>query len=625
MIEKLMKAVKRGNKKRGRNIAIGAVVGFLLSCTAVMGADEYLWIGNNGGKIGFNTASTAEIDGSDGNWQDKNPYSENIWSGSIYVNNITLSSNANNGKIDDTYGGRDVSYGIRFSVDLSGFINNGLIAGVSNIENYGIINTENIGSITNNGSIEIENTEGSGMASAFGILNNGNIETLTNNGNIETLINKGLIIGTTSSNSGISSSGKIGILTNDGLIMGIGNNYGGSGIHFYDGKVTTLANNGLITGASIFSSGFGINNSAEKITILINNGSITGEGVTGSSGIRNDAYSRNALIEHIANSGIITGQSYGIYNKDNGVIEVVTNTGVVYGNTNAVKNDTTITSLNNYGILATKGNAVINGTITNMENNYGLYIERTTGVVTKGSGGKKAVKIGDSEREMTIKNADITGGSGIGTSTESFEFSGNPTEFDNSILNGKDDTLKVSGAGNEITGSTINAYETAILFNNSISGELTLSGTIVNGEASGSNRTIINGTDIKETLILRSGEITYKDGTKGTQNTIINGNISMLDGDDVLVIGTGTIINGDIDMGDNNDLLTIEAGSVINGTLDGGVGNDTLNFNSTVTRTATNDGINIQHNISEFQNMNINTNVTLFEKTVAGDGSIMEV
>ena len=40
MIEKIMKAVKRGNKKRGKNITVGAVVGMLLSCTVVMGAGE---------------------------------------------------------------------------------------------------------------------------------------------------------------------------------------------------------------------------------------------------------------------------------------------------------------------------------------------------------------------------------------------------------------------------------------------------------------------------------------------------------------------------------------------------------------------------------------------------------
>lgn len=39
MIEKIMKAVKSGNKKRGKNITIRAVVGMLLSCTAVLGGD----------------------------------------------------------------------------------------------------------------------------------------------------------------------------------------------------------------------------------------------------------------------------------------------------------------------------------------------------------------------------------------------------------------------------------------------------------------------------------------------------------------------------------------------------------------------------------------------------------
>ena len=67
-------------------------------------------------------------------------------------------------------------------------------------------------------------------------------------------------------------------------------------------------------------------------------------------------------------------------------------------------------------------------------------------------------------------------------------------------------------------------------------------------------------------------------------------------------------------MGAENDTLTIGAGSIVNGKLDGGTGDDTLNFGSAVTRTVVNDGINIQHNISGFENMNINTNVTLFEK-----------
>ena len=40
MIEKIMKAVKSENKKSGRNITVGAVVGRPLSCTDVMGTKQ---------------------------------------------------------------------------------------------------------------------------------------------------------------------------------------------------------------------------------------------------------------------------------------------------------------------------------------------------------------------------------------------------------------------------------------------------------------------------------------------------------------------------------------------------------------------------------------------------------
>ena len=99
MIEKIMKAVKSSNKKRSRNITIGAVVGFLLSCTAVMGADSHLWIKGDSGKIQFNTTETADDDGS---WNDGNPYSNNNWDKDTepktYTNNTVLSSNGANGK-----------------------------------------------------------------------------------------------------------------------------------------------------------------------------------------------------------------------------------------------------------------------------------------------------------------------------------------------------------------------------------------------------------------------------------------------------------------------------------------------------------------------------------------------
>ena len=77
MIGKLLKMVKSSNKKRGRNITIGAVVGMLLSCSSVMKADEFLWIRGNGGEgeIEYNTAVTNDKTGTAGNWSKENPYS----------------------------------------------------------------------------------------------------------------------------------------------------------------------------------------------------------------------------------------------------------------------------------------------------------------------------------------------------------------------------------------------------------------------------------------------------------------------------------------------------------------------------------------------------------------------
>ena len=82
MIEKIIKAIKSNNKKRSRNITIGAVIGFLLSCTAVAGVeDKYLWIKKDG-EIKFNTTATIDADGS---WSEENPYEEIIWNALIRI------------------------------------------------------------------------------------------------------------------------------------------------------------------------------------------------------------------------------------------------------------------------------------------------------------------------------------------------------------------------------------------------------------------------------------------------------------------------------------------------------------------------------------------------------------
>ncbi|MCF2674789.1 autotransporter outer membrane beta-barrel domain-containing protein, partial [Fusobacterium varium] len=85
------------------------------------------------------------------------------------------------------------------------------------------------------------------------------------------------------------------------------------------------------------------------------------------------------------------------------------------------------------------------------------------------------------------------------------------------------------------------------------------------------------------------------------------------------------VVNGNINMGEGADTLTIGDGTIINGTLDGGDSDseDTLNFGmSSVAKSnpAESEGVRILYNISNFENMNINTNVTLFEKTINANG-----
>ena len=598
MIEKIMKVVKSSNKKRGRNITVGAVVGMLLLCTTVMGADNYLWIREDSGAIEFNTAITNDASGAGGNWNEEHPYSdENIWDADTktYINNMTLLSTAINITADGY--ARDASCALKLSGDLGGVINNSLIMGtdINNVarESSGIYiyNSSNVETITNNGLI-IASTGGSS-----GIFNFGTVETLTNTGSIMGTgprAGDGIrSINTTASPASLAN------LTNTGLIAGAGG--GGSGVAYMNVNMETLTNSGLIKGiGNGSSSGFGIafGGMVGTSDSIVNNGLITGTG---------------------------TSDSFGIANRVNGTLETITNTGIIYGEKFAVNNDVaTITSLNNYGILAAKTASVISlyGTITS-ENNYGLMFKGYSGNYTAkddidyGKFGTTTEIDGytviNTKAEGTDKN-NITG-------TESLELENGVLTYDDStgspqtenisldkkyILNGITDTLLVSTGDNKFNNSVINAYETAVKFDTA-GGILTLTGTIVNGGADGASDTV-KGSDNGDTLTLQSG-------------SIVNGNISMEGGNDIFVIGSEVTINGNIGMGDNDDILTIEAGSVINGTLDGETGNDTLNFNPKTTRALGNNEINVLHNISNFENMNINTNVTLFEKTVKDDGT----
>ena len=595
MIEKIMKAVKSSNKRRGRNITIGAVIGFLLSCTAVMGADNYLWIKGDSGKIQFNTIITDDENGTKGNWNTTNPYKEITWNPKTktYTNNMTLLSSAANGK--DKY--ENISYGLRLSGDLTdvNFINNGSITGIMSDNDsyygYGIYNTATMGDIAN-----------TGLISGYGFFG-----------------------------YGIYNEGTIGKLNNSGIILGsaLGNSYG---IYNTSNKTIRKLNNiGIILGSvngdcivwGIYNCGYG------RITNLNNIGLITvlSENNSAAYSIRNDSE-----IVNLNNIGIISGNcdSVGIYND--GTIGTLNNTGIIYGKTNAIYNDGgTITTAKNYGILVNgndrekivDGLDIVDETPKESEIlNKGL-IFKAVGETYKAAADDYQ-KFGQTfnDSEITIINAKAEGTEDNITGTESLKLENGTLSYNDSknnykvetissnkryILNGITNTLKVSGKNNELNDSIINAYGTAVVFGDTGDKKLTLSGSIVNGgiDESDSNPgtkvAAILGSDNGDTLILQSIV-----SNQGTQNTVVNGNINMGAGADTLTIGDGTIINGTLDGGDSDF-------------------KDTLNFGiSSVTKSipAKSQEIKIMHNITNFENMNIgeNTNVTLFEKTIGADG-----
>ena len=629
-MDKIIKAVKSSNKKRGRNITLGAVVGMLLSYTVVMGADDnYLWIKGEEETIKF---STIDGGGSGSNWSNENPYDENSWLGNTYTNN-TILSGTNNGKGLS----KPTGYGLKLSGDLKevSFINNGLVLGKGEY-NYGIFNSScNIKSIINNGIIYgyytgIGNSSDNSSSSIIGnILNNGTVfgsdfgiynESYGYNSvsTIDNIINNGTVY---SNNTGIenytniSASSNIGNIINNGTVFG-NSNAGIDNKSYGYNSVSTIKN--IVNDGAIYGNYLGIDNHSDKyasstIENIVNTGTVFGS----SSGIdNNNNNSGSSIIGNIVNTGTVFGSSSGIDNNNNNsgssIIGNIVNTGTVCGNDfgihlhneysgpcniNNILNSGvifgkllysiynyggTIDNIYNYGILANESsNEVVTG--VDKLKKYGLIIKN--GVIqeksTNTNEGPISIIIGYDDkgipitRKMTIKNI---------TDPAPSSFEGNQTD---SILNALTNTYKVTGKNYKVTDSIINAYEDAVVFEGE-GNNLTLLGTIVNG-------------GIKDD--------TY--AIKGSKES------------NTLTLQDGTIINGDIFMDEGNDILNIENGAQFNGTLDGGPNNDILNFNP-ASNTDNNEEIRIQRDISNFENININTNVTLYENTISNDGKKIE-
>ena len=615
----------------------------------------------------------------------------------VYISNLKGGSFVNNGTISGVSSGEAGSgYGIYLnSVSGNGFTleNNGLISG-KGYNSYGICgSTSNIGTLKNNGLILAfgeKSNSNYGIYMAKGtsgrVLENNGLILAKNTGiyligNTKTLTNEGSILGNSSgilipSDGGIINGDAV-TIANKGIILtrSTGREYKGIAIYGSNkmkDRVGTLTNDGLISAKGNDKSlGMQVSDSG-KVGNIISNGLILSNG----TGIRATAATNEnkGKIGNIVNNGAISAEKYGIAadptNNNGGFIDKIVNTGVIYGKDNAIKKiagGTTIGEIKdavNYGILVNGANNDVVDGVKNPLQNYGLTIKDANGsaTITAGTvdlkpkevivGYKRTVESGTAKdtpikRNLTIKNAVIAE-----NATSSFVFSTNGKEYDNSILNGMNDTLKISGANvnREVKGSIINAYGNAVIFKDANQKKLTLSGTIVNGGIK-DGVVAIKGSEGADTLILQSENVGYTDGTTGSQNTIINGNIDMGNGANSITLKTDTIVNGSITTGTGADTLNIESGAINNGNIVMGAGADTLTIGSgaiingtlnggtdTAKSTSENNILNfgtagsssseetrVFYDISNFENMNINSNVTFYEKTTDKDGKAKDL
>ena len=463
MIEKVMKAVKSSNKKRSRNITIGAVIGFLLLCTAVMGEDIGLKItqDNKDSPIKFN----------DKEYDSNTPeFSDNTFKDNTYTNNMTISAENASG---DAYGIKLNLPGESSSISI---INNGTISGNSTKSTgNGIYNESGkIETLTNNGLIS-----GSSPTNGYGISNGNGIGILTNNG---------IISGSSSANGyGIYNNlKKIETLTNNGIISGSGSN--GNGIKTNFGAIETLANTGVIYGkTNAIVRGNGTIGTSNNYGILVNGDDR--EKVVNNLTIVNatpDKDNINLSKNEILNRGLIftaLGAGYKVGEED------YKQFGAIYKDKDIVigyeKDDENPASSN----PITKKYTIINAKAIESENDMTGINAATEEVNITGTESLKLengiLTYGDSQKEK------ISSGKGY-------------------ILNGITDTLKVTKKHNELNDSIINAYKTAIVMEGD-STYLELNNTIVNG-----------GLGDNSPVILTKGDKNFLT-IKG--DTIVNGEI----------------------------------------------------------------------------------------------------
>lgn len=299
--------------------------------------------------------------------------------------------------------------------------------------------------------------------------------------------------------------------------------------------------------------------------------------------------SSNAKDVTVENNGFIDGVTVGRdYDSiktnakfiNNGIITNEGNALVIYSDQANVSNYGIIKAGKNEGTQTYNGVVLANGATTQNFNNCGIVIDGDGKISSVGASNQQVTM--DNGITYTVKNA-VDSSSGTAQVITMNGTDGNKA-FDKYILNGLDETIKVTTTGNTISNSVVNSLDKAI--NIESGAELGLGSTTVNGNIA------ING-----------GTLTLTD-----INNKINGNVSGTTDNDIIKLGyqvdsntnytnLNTILKGSgvdtlkfHDNGNTIDTTQIsfagkfEGGAgadtfIVNGanyTIDGGAGTDTL-------------------------------------------------
>lgn len=213
----------------------------------------------------------------------------------------------------------------------------------------------------------------------------------------------------------------------------------------------------------------------------------------------------------VENNGFIDGVTIGRDYDSIKTNATFINNGIITNEGNALVIYSNKANVSNYGIIKAgqnESNQTYNGVVLANEategnfNNYGIVIDGDGKISSVGASNQQVTM--DNGITYTVKNA-VDSSSGTAQVITMNGTDGNKA-FDKYILNGLNETIKVTTTGNTVSNSVVNSLDNAI--NITSGAELGLTSTTVNGNIA------INGG----TLILTDDKNVFNGTVKGTNN-----------------------------------------------------------------------------------------------------------